>query len=222
MQPIHAPTVSHQPAMQDEPWLVRCETARVHDDARGNVTGAGNLEWVFAEDERGHRIEIDGKLVDGFLEVTAMHSTSGQPIEASRMKTREACLDSISRIEGSEQLMLGWVMAARAREEINIPPVYPEEMTSGDKVTRMVIFGDSLTDTGRLKQRLRIFPLKPYWIGRFSNGPVWPEYLAMATGMGVQNLAYGGASAADPDALPGESLLGRARQVGQFFVSGTH
>jgi phospholipase/lecithinase/hemolysin len=218
---IHAPTVSHEPAMQDEPWLVRCETARVHDDAPGNVTGASNLEWVFAEDERGHRIEIDGKLVDGFLEVTAMHSSSGQPIEASRMKTREACLDSISRIEGSEQLMLGWVMAARAREEINIPPVYPEEMTSGDKVTRMVIFGDSLTDTGRLKQRLKIFPLKPYWIGRFSNGPVWPEYLAMATGMGVQNLAYGGASAADQDALPGERLLGRARQVGQFFVSGT-
>jgi hypothetical protein len=135
------------------------------------------------------------------------------------MKTREACLDSISRIEGSKQLMLGWVMAARARD--HIPPVYPEEMTSGDKVTRVVIFGDSLTDTGRLKQRLRIFPLKPYWIGRFSSGPVWPEYLAMATGMGVQNLAYGGASAADPDALPGERLLGRARQVGQFFVSGT-
>jgi hypothetical protein len=61
---IHAPTVSHEPAMQDDPWLVRCETARVHDDAPGNVPGAGNLEWVFAEDERGHRIEIDGKLVD--------------------------------------------------------------------------------------------------------------------------------------------------------------
>ena len=106
MQPIHAPTVSHEPALQDEPWLVRCETARVHDDAPGNVTGASNLEWVFAEDERGHRIEIDGKLVDGFLEVTAMHSSSAQPIDASRMKTREACLDSISRSEGSEQLML--------------------------------------------------------------------------------------------------------------------
>ena len=123
------------------------------------------------------------------------------------MKTREACLDTISRIEGSEQLMLGWVMAARAREEVNIPPVYPEEMKGGDKVTRIVIFGDSLTDTGRLKQRLKFFPLKPYWIGRFSNGPVWPEYLFLVTGLGVQNLAYGGASAADPDALPGETLL---------------
>ena len=57
---IHAPTVSHEPAMQDEPWLVRCETARVHDDAPGNVTGASNLEWVFAEDERGVDVGADG------------------------------------------------------------------------------------------------------------------------------------------------------------------
>ena len=218
---LHAPTVSHAAAMHDEPWLVRCETARLHEDDPGEVAGAGNLDWVFAEDEQGNRIEIDGKLVDGFFEVTAMQSSTGQPIVASRLKTREACLHTISRMEGREQLMLGWVMAARAREEVNVPPVYPEEMASGDKVTRIVIFGDSLTDTGRLKQRLKIFPLKPYWIGRFSNGPVWPEYLFMATGLGVQNHAYGGASAAEPDALPGEKLYGRARHVGQFFVSGT-
>ena len=62
---IHAPTVSHAPAMQDEPWLVRCETARVHEDVPGDVTGAGNLDWVFAEDEQGHqnrnRREIGGR-----------------------------------------------------------------------------------------------------------------------------------------------------------------
>jgi phospholipase/lecithinase/hemolysin len=218
---IHAPTVSHHPAMEDEPWLVRCESARVHEDDPENDPGVGNLEWVFAEDEQGQRIEIDGTLVDGFFEVSAMHSASGQAIESSRITARDACLDTISRIEGNEELMLGWVMAARARENVNVPPVYPEELLSGDTVTRVVIFGDSLTDTGRLKQRLKIFPMKPYWIGRFSNGPAWPEYLAMVTGMGVQNHAYGGASAADRDALPGENFYGRARHVGQFFVSGT-
>ena len=218
---LHAPTVSHDPAMHDEPWLVRCETARMHEDDPGDVAGAGNLDWVFAEDQRGQRIEIHGRLVDGFFEVAAMPATSGRPMEPSRTSIREACLDTISRIEGREQLMLGWVMAARAGEEVNVPPVYPEETASGDKVTRIVIFGDSLTDTGRLKERLKIFPLKPYWIGRFSNGPVWPEYLFMVTGLGVQNHAYGGASAADPEALPGENLYGRARHVGQFFVSGT-
>ena len=132
----------------------------MHEDDPGDVAGAGNLDWVFAEDQQGQRIEIDGRLVDGFFEVAAMHSTSGQPMEASRTKTREACLDTISRIEGREQLMLGWVMAARAREEVNVPPVYPEETASGDKVTRIVIFGDSLTDTGRLKERLKDLPIE--------------------------------------------------------------
>ena len=193
----------------------------MHEDDPGDVSGARNLDWVFAEDPQGRRIEIDGRLVDGFFEVEAVPSTSGQPMEASRTRIREACLDTISRIEGREQQMLGWVMAARAREEVNVPPVYPEETAGGDKVTRLVIFGDSLTDTGRLKERLKIFPLAPYWIGRFSNGPAWPEYLFMATGLAVQNHAYGGASAAEPDALPGENLYGRARHVGQFFVSGT-
>ena len=117
--------------------------------------------------------------------------------------------------------MLGWVMAARPGEEVNVPPVYPDEIASGDRVTRVVIFGDSLTDSGRLKERLRIFPAKPYWIGRFSNGPAWPEYLAMGTGLGVQNHSYGGASAAAHDALPGANVYARSRELGQFFVSGT-
>ena len=218
---IHAPTVSHHAPMEDDPWLIRCETARVDEGGPEKITEVDDLDWVFAEDVQGQRVEIEGRLVDGFYEVVAMHSMSGHPIDASRIKTREACLDSISRIEGNDELMLGWVMAARARERVNVPPVYPEELMSGDKVTRVVIFGDSLTDTGRLKKRLKIFPMDPYWIGRFSNGPAWPEYLAMVTGMGVQNHAYGGASAAERDALPGENFYGRIRHVGQFFVSGT-
>ena len=86
------------------------------------------------------------------------------------------------------------LMAARAGEKVNIPPVYPEEMSSGDEVTPVVIFGDSLADTGRPKKRFKVFPMDPYWLGRFSNGPAWPEYLAMATGMGIQNHACGGLS----------------------------
>ena len=218
---IHEPTVDHHPAMLDEPWLVHCESARTQEENPEKVAGVDNYDWVFAENDQGQRVTIEGKLVDGFFEVAAVHSPSGQPIETSRLAIREACLDTISRIEGDKELMLGWVMVARAREDVNVPPVYPEELASGDEVTRVVIFGDSLTDTGRLKHRLKIFPMKPYWIGRFSNGPMWPEYLAMATGMGVQNHAYGGASAAEPDALPGANLYARTRDVGQFFVSGT-
>jgi thermolabile hemolysin len=218
---IHAPTVSHHPHMLNKPWLLHCESARTYEEDPEKVVGADWRNWLFAEDAQGQRVNMEGKLVDGFFEVSAVSTTSGHSIDPSRLAIRELCLNTLRRIEGDKGLMLGWVMVARAGEKVNIPPVYSEEIASGDEITRVVIFGDSLTDSGRLKQRLKIFPMKPYWIGRFSNGPTWPEYLAMATVLGIQNHAYGGASAAKPDALPGLDLYRRSRDLGQFFVSGT-
>lgn len=217
---IHEPTVDHD-AEQDIPWQIHCETARTYDAVTQDAPGAEDSDWVFARDADDRPFAFTGTLVDGFFEVAGVSSPSSPPLVATRTLIRQMCVDTINRIEGDKELMLGWVMAARPGEDVNIPPVYANEIASGNQVTRLVIFGDSLTDTGRLKQRLRIFPANPYWIGRFSNGPVWPEYLAMSTGLGVQNHSYGGASAAEYDALPGANLYARTRDVGQFFVSGT-
>ena len=116
------------------------------------------------------------------------------------------CIDTIAAREEDEPLLLGWVMAAREHEDIEVPIAYPRDDSRG-RISRVVIFGDSLTDSGRLKRRLMVFPEKPYWLGRFSNGPVWPEYLAMATDVAVQNNAYGGASVVYLDQLPGAGII---------------
>lgn len=42
----------------------------------------------------------------------------------------------------------------------------------------MVIFGDGLSDNGNTFYRYGFPVSPPYWQGRFSNGPVWSEYLA--------------------------------------------
>jgi thermolabile hemolysin len=62
---------------------------------------------------------------------------------------------------------------------------------------QIVIFGDSLSDNGNLV----FFDEQPepdpaiYWEGRFSNGPVWIEYLAGPEGLDapLKNWAFGGA-----------------------------
>ena len=99
---------------------------------------------------------------------------------------------------------------------IDFPDMLPEE-----HIERLVIFGDSLSDTGNLKSRLKMFPASPYWIGRFSNGPAWPDYIDAMNPLAVQNHAVGGASVTGKDTQPKGSFSQRLQDGGQFFVSGT-
>ena len=71
---------------------------------------------------------------------------------------------------------------------------------------KIVMFGDSLSDTGRMydifsgaHKVLPIIPVlpksPPYYNGRFSNGPVWIENLAASLHLNLQNYALGGSLA---------------------------
>jgi phospholipase/lecithinase/hemolysin len=72
--------------------------------------------------------------------------------------------------------------------------------TVGATSADIVVFGDSLSDTGNIYSAIR-YPGSPYYQGRFSNGPVWVEHLAAGLGLpaptysrsGGENYAYGGA-----------------------------
>ena len=97
-------------------------------------------------------------------------------------------------------------------------------------ITGIVAFGDSLTDTGNayLGTGMTTPPSPPYFPGRFSNGPVWAEYLAGRLGVpglepaffvpGGTNYAVGGAeSGTGNSALGAPNLL---TQVGAYLGSG--
>jgi phospholipase/lecithinase/hemolysin len=74
----------------------------------------------------------------------------------------------------------------------------PETARAG--LTQIVAFGDSLIDTGNLFAASGQ-PSAPYFDGRFSNGPIWVEYLAGRLGIagptpsltGGTDYAWGGA-----------------------------
>ena len=66
--------------------------------------------------------------------------------------------------------------------------------------SNLVVFGDSLSDTGNITNVTSFIPLAPYASGRFSNGPVYTDVLANGLGLsslnsldGGSNYAYGGA-----------------------------
>ena len=73
-----------------------------------------------------------------------------------------------------------------------------QNTTSARKYEQIVVFGDSLSDTGNLSKALGgVFPPFPYFQGRFSNGPIWIDQLAPKLGLNstqVLNFAVGGAT----------------------------
>ncbi len=56
--------------------------------------------------------------------------------------------------------------------------------TSAFAYSQIVAFGDSLSDNG---------PDDGWGIDVYSNGPVWIDYLAQDLGVGLLDMAYGGA-----------------------------
>ncbi|MFB2971588.1 SGNH/GDSL hydrolase family protein [Aerosakkonema sp. BLCC-F183] len=89
--------------------------------------------------------------------------------------------------------------------------------TSAQSFDRIYVFGDSLSDIGNVYQATdKENPLSPpYFKGRYSNGPVWVEYLASDLKLPLNlnnNFAYGGATTGDSQSLP----LGVLAQIEKF------
>ncbi len=77
--------------------------------------------------------------------------------------------------------------------------MFPPLKVSAQNYDEIYVFGDSLSDTGNVFNATAgaVPPSPAYFNGRFSNGPVWVEYLAPKLGLTFNpstNLAFGGAT----------------------------
>jgi phospholipase/lecithinase/hemolysin len=89
--------------------------------------------------------------------------------------------------------------------------------------SQIYAFGDSLVDTGNAFAQTGI-PPAPYFEGRFSNGPLWTEYLASDLGIAETSLGFVGALSNEIGGIQfGNSPLipvpGTLSQVNQFVAN---
>jgi phospholipase/lecithinase/hemolysin len=100
-------------------------------------------------------------------------------------------------------------------------------------VTGLVVFGDSLSDTGNVSAATNgAFPPAPYSNGRFSNGPIWVEQFAKDLGLpaptpsakGGTDYAYGFAQTGtglSATSVPGLSVPNMGMQVSTYLANNT-
>jgi phospholipase/lecithinase/hemolysin len=224
---FHKPRPDLELAVDERPWRVRCAwllPARAEPGAGPGPRGDG---WVWASDGAKRRLIVDGRVEDAFFLVESVRARSDEddrdvvPVAATAQDVRRACNVALDREIEGEQPRLYSVTAVRDGEGVEVPLVFPSDPALPRPVSRMVVFGDSLSDSGNLKRRLLIFPNSPYWFGRFANGPNWSEYLAERTGIAVQNQAYGGAAAVKHEDVPSENIIAAIQQGAQFFLTGS-
>ncbi|WP_176736493.1 SGNH/GDSL hydrolase family protein [Oligoflexus tunisiensis] len=61
------------------------------------------------------------------------------------------------------------------------------------KITKLVVFGDALSDPGHLNKLTNgaAVPPRVYYKSRFSNGPIWPDYVGGGLNWTLDNFAVG-------------------------------
>ena len=143
-----------------------CDYYKLHTDPLTEQFGTWEGGYLFAENE------LQGYLEDGFW-------VTKQTIK----QAQKDCINSIDTKKGPDFQLL---MMKAGNMFIENSVVF------SDTAARIVVFGDSLSDEGNLKKWVQLYPAWPYFMGRYSNGPIWTEYLRSTANVSILNWAYGG------------------------------
>jgi phospholipase/lecithinase/hemolysin len=220
---FHKPRPDTDLPPAERPWRVRCTWVL----AGRAAPAAPESGWVWAADDAGRRLIVGGALEDGFLRADTLRAASDEddrdvvPLDAAAATVAAACSRAIARAHPGDVAEVAGYGAAREGEGVEVALAFPHDPSAPRPVSRVVVFGDSLSDPGNLKRRLLVFPLAPYWLGRFADGPVWADHLAHAMGLAVQNHAFGGAVSAPHEDVPSADIVAAIQQGAQHFLTGS-
>jgi phospholipase/lecithinase/hemolysin len=173
-----------------------------------SITLAGG-KWQFAwkrgasKDYLSSFVALNGERLGDFYQVEHGHSLE---------ELHTFCQQSIDDDEHLRAVFftnkVGFSWQTPAFSDLDENPSLP--------ISRVAIFGDSLSDAHNFQLQNRFMPNAPYWGGNFSNGPTWSIHFGrFAPTLPILNLAYGGATSSYPN-FTEQPTLGKIRD---FVVS---
>ncbi|CAK4075725.1 SGNH/GDSL hydrolase family protein [Vibrio sp. 16] len=177
-----AVTAAYSQSVQDNQTYtyVKCwyRPAQTHDDP------ASTWEWALNED--GSYYTIDGYWWSSVSFKNMFYTATPQNEIAQRCKETLA-------VDHDTADMLYYASDNRFSYNHSI---WTNDNAPTATINRVVAFGDSLSDTGNLFNGSQwVFPNRNSWfLGHFSNGFVWTEYLAKEKSLPLYNWAVGGAA----------------------------
>lgn len=160
---------------------VRC-WYRPHTDHNDPAT-----DWEWAKNTDGSDYKVQGYWWSSSSFKNMFYSNEPQS------KIQERCEETLDVTHNTADITY---FAADNRLSYNHSIWTNDEVFQANTINRLVAFGDSLSDTGNIFNGSQwIFPNRNSWfLGHFSNGLVWTEYLAKEKNIPLYNWAVGGAA----------------------------
>lgn len=160
---------------------VRCwyRPSQSHDDP--------STTWEWAENPDGSYFTIDGYWWSSVSFKNMFFTNTPQE------KIKQRCVETLEVAHSTADILYN---AADNRFSYNHSVWTNDTLDGKSNINRVVAFGDSLSDTGNLYNGSQwVFPNRDSWfLGHFSNGFVWTEYLANEKNLPLYNWAVGGAA----------------------------
>ncbi|MGF1727638.1 SGNH/GDSL hydrolase family protein [Photobacterium nomapromontoriensis] len=175
-------SISNTPEVQGKQTYtyVRCwyRPAQNHDDP--------STDWEWALDENGDYYTIDGYWWSSVSFKNMFYTNVSQTDIATR------CEETL----GVDHTAADILYYASDKNVSYNHSIWTNDVASNNKINRIIALGDSLSDTGNIFNGSQwVFPNRNSWfLGHFTNGLVWTEYLAKNKGVPLYNWAVGGAA----------------------------
>lgn len=151
-------------------------------------------------------------LIESGVKISAPGATVAQDLEPEYIAVSPDGSQAFITLQENNAIAILDIVSATIT---NIVPLgakdYSDGLAAEAPFSSLVVFGDSLSDTGNLFELTggTYPPSPPYFNGRFSNGPIWIDYLTTSLGLtaaDVNNFAVGGAQTGEGNV---ENIVGR-------------